>query len=137
MNRKKWCFVCALICVAATPFLVAATAPEETAAAVDQAKLKLASDVFDQMMIKLLGNEGYNIEDMELWSQHILESELDLARKQDQRKAAHQSHLRRATELARIAGSYAKTGQGRQADALAAEWYRLDAESHAQKLTEE
>ena len=133
MKRSKLWMTLALICFAAVAFLLPAAAKDGPAAAVDVVKTKLATDVFDQMMSRAMGAEGYDIEDLELWSQHVLQSELDTAKDAAGREAAHQAQLRRTSELARITKSYAQTGQGRQADALAAEWYRLDAESQLER----
>ena len=133
MTRSKLWIALASTFLAAVPFIIPATAKDEPAAAVTAAKLKVAAEVFNQMMSRAMNAEGYDIEDLELWSQHILQSELDAAQNAEQRTAAHQAHLRRATELARITASYAKTGQGRPAEALAAEWYRLDAQSQLEK----
>lgn len=133
MTRGKLWIVLASTLLAAVPFIIPATAREEPAAEVTAAKLKVATEVFNQMMSRAMNAEGYDIEDLELWSQHILQSELDAAQNAEQRTSAHQANLRRATELARITASYAKTGQGRPAEALAAEWYRLDAQSQFEK----
>jgi hypothetical protein len=123
--------------LAAVVFLLPAAAKDEPATDVRAAKVEVATVVFNQMMSRAMGAEGYDIEDLELWSQHILQSQLDAAQDAAQRTAAHQAHLRRTTELARITKSYAKTGQGRPADALAAEWYRLDAESQLERAAAE
>ena len=133
MKRGKLWIALASTFLAAVPFIIPAIAKDEPAAEVDVAKVQVATEVFTQMMSRAMNGEGYDIEDLELWSQHILQAELDVAKNVVERAAAHQAHLRRASELARITASYAKTGQGRPADALAAEWYRLDAQSQLEK----
>lgn len=133
MKRSNLWMTLVSASLAAVVFLLPAAAKDEPAAAVDAVKIKVATEVFDQMMSRAMGAEGYDIEDLELWSQHVLQSELDAVKDAAGREAAHQAHLRRTTELARITKSYAQTGQGRQADALAAEWYRLDAESQLER----
>jgi hypothetical protein len=134
MTRGKLWIALASTFLAAVPFIIPATAKDEPAAEVDAAKVQVATEVFTQMMSRAMNGEGYDIEDLELWSQHILQAELDLAKNSAARTAAHQAHLRRASELARITASYAKTGQGRPTDALAADSYRLEAQSQLEKL---
>lgn len=101
--------------------------------AVDAVKAKIARDVYAQMIARWRNNEVYDIEDLELWSRHILDADLDLATTADTRVAAYEEHIKRTTELAAIAKSFAQTGQGLNSAALAAEFYRLDALSRSAK----
>lgn len=100
-------------------------APDPTAAA----RLKLAREVFNQMLSRVAHQERFDIEDLELWSQHILESELDAAATADERRAAYQAQVERTTSLEKTAKAFARTGQGLESDGLAAEYYRLRAET--------
>lgn len=102
-------------------------------AAADTVKAKIARDVYAQMMARWRNNEAYDIEDMELWSRHILEADLDLATGANERVAAYEEQIRRTTELATIAKAFARTGLGLDSAALAAEYYHLDAISRSAK----
>jgi len=62
------------------------------------------------------------------WSERWMEAELALVEKPADRAKVLQAHLARTRDVERIAIGYAKTGQGRQADADAATYYRLEAE---------
>ena len=110
-----------------------AAPPKEVAKEVDQSKAKIAADVYAQMRMRLSNNEQYDIEDLALWSQHLLDAELEVATDDSQRVAAYEAHSKRNTELARIAKSFVASGQGRESEALAAEYYRLQAESQLAK----
>lgn len=96
-------------------------------------RLKLARDVFAQMFSRVTNQQHFDIEDLELWSQHILESELDAATTAAERRAAYQAHLARTTSLEKTAKAFSKTGQGLVSDGLAAEYYRLHAEAQLAK----
>ena len=108
-------------------------AGNEKPAAVDTVKAKIARDVYAQMMARWMNNEAFDIEDMEIWSQHILDADLDLAASADERVAAYEEQMKRTAELAKIAKSYATTGQGLESAALAAEYYHLEAVSRSAK----
>lgn len=102
-------------------------------ASADTLKVKIARDIYAQMLARWRNNERYDIEDLELWSQHVLDADLDLATDAAERGAAYEEHVKRTTELARIAKSFARTGQGLDSTALSAEYYRLDALSRSAK----
>jgi hypothetical protein len=53
---------------------------------------------------------------------------LDAAGNPDERTAAHAAHVVRTKELEELAKAFARAGQAKQSDALAAEFYRLQAE---------
>lgn len=72
-----------------------------------------------------------------LWSDHWLNAELALSDNRDARIAAFTAHLERAKELEKITTTYAKTGQGREADAQGASYYRIDAEIRLQQAGKE
>ncbi|HUY31616.1 MAG TPA: hypothetical protein VMV69_02475 [Pirellulales bacterium] len=92
-------------------------------------RLKLAREVYAEKMELVKNREGYDIEDLELWSQNLLGAELAVAGKPAERTAAHEAHVERAKELEKLARAYQRAGQGRNSDALAAEFYRLQAEA--------
>ena len=62
------------------------------------------------------------------WSQRWLDAELALTDAREWRAAALEAHLERSKQVEEIAATFAKTGQGRQADAEAARYFRSDAE---------
>ncbi|HWB12876.1 MAG TPA: hypothetical protein VG826_26860 [Pirellulales bacterium] len=111
-----------------------AVAPGDVEPEVDKAKAKLAADIYAQRMVRVINNEDQiDVEDLALWSQHILDAEIDLASGDAQRLGAYEAQLKRSTELARIAKSFAESGQGLASDAMAAEFYRLEALSQLAK----
>lgn len=93
------------------------------------ARAQLAHEVFEQMLARVAHQQPFDIEDLELWSRHILDSELAAAATAAERRAAHQAHVARATSLEKTAKAFSKTGQGLVSDGLAAEFYRLEAEA--------
>jgi hypothetical protein len=109
------------------------TADNEKPAAVDTVKAKMAREVYAQMMARWASNQVFDIEDMEIWSQHILDADLDLATSADERVVAYEEQMKRTSELAKIAKSFARTGQGLESAALAAEYYHLEAVSRSAK----
>ena len=102
-------------------------------AAVDTVKAKIAKDVYALMMARWRNNEAFDIEDVETWSRHILDADLDIAASAEERVAAYEEQMKRTTELARIAKSFAQTGQSLESAAMAAEYYRLEAVSLSAK----
>jgi hypothetical protein len=62
------------------------------------------------------------------WSERLLEAELAMFDKKEDRIPYLKAHLARTREVERLAIVYAKTGQGRQADADAATYERLKAD---------
>ena len=99
MTTAKCCVISGCACLATLSF-ISAQEKNNVARDVDAGEVRIAKEVFGQKMARLLGGEGYDIEDIELWSQHILESELDAATKPSQRKTAYAEEVRRTAELA-------------------------------------
>ena len=109
----------------------AALSAPETKRELDPAEIakgKLARQIFDQMIARYRNGESYDIDDLAFWSQRVLDADVAAAADAQQRRTACEAHMARTSEVERMAVSYFKTGQGRQADALTAEYYRLDAE---------
>jgi hypothetical protein len=92
-------------------------------------RLKLAREIYAEMMQRFKSQEGYDIEDLEHWSQNLLGAEMSTAANPADRTTAHEAHVKRTKELEELAKSFERTGQGRSSDALAAEFYRLQAEA--------
>lgn len=127
MSRPIWLTATLLAILSCAALSAPDTKPAPDPAA--PARLNLARDVFEQMLSRVTNQQHFDIEDLELWSQHILESELDAAATAAERRAAYQAHVARTTTLEKTAKAFAKTGQGLISDGLAAEYYRLHAEA--------
>ncbi len=91
-------------------------------------RLEAARNVFRQNLQRLQGREAVCDDAFLAWSKHWLDAELALTDKPAERIAALKAHVERMKELEKIATVYAKTGQGRESDAQAATYSRLDAE---------
>ena len=90
-------------------------------------RLDTVRKVYQQNLARLKGGQSLPSE-LFGWSERWLEAELALAEKPADRAKVLQDHLDRTREVERAAVGYAKAGQGRQADADAATYYRLEAE---------
>ena len=104
-----------------------APAPRKAPKELLSRRLDAARKVFQENMARLKGAQGQP-SDLFGWSERWLDAELALADKQADRVKALEAHLDRTRDVERMAVGYAKSGQGRQADADAATYYRLDAE---------
>jgi len=101
------------------------TKPDATAGQ----RLKLAREIYAEMMERAKSQERYDIEDLELWSKNLLGAELSSAANPADRTGAHEAHVKRTKELEELTKAYERAGVGRSSDALAAEFYRLQAEA--------
>jgi biotin operon repressor len=90
-------------------------------------RLEAARKVFEQNKDRFKSGQGLPSE-LFGWSERWLEAQLELTEKQADRVKALRDHLDRTRDVERAAVNYAKTGQGRQADADAGTYYRLEAE---------
>jgi len=90
-------------------------------------RLQAARNVFEQHLARLKAGQGLPSE-LFGWSEHWVDAEIALSGKAAERAEALKGHLARIREVERMAVAYAKAGQGRQADADAAIYYRLEAE---------
>jgi RNA polymerase sigma factor (sigma-70 family) len=91
-------------------------------------RVDAARKVYQQSADRLKSGQGLPSE-MFGWSERWLDAELALAAKPADRTKALQDHLDRTREVERIMVEFAKmVGQGRQAYADAATYYRLEAE---------
>jgi hypothetical protein len=124
---KHWSWVFALVACGAIAWSMSAAESATPDDAADQC-VKLAREIYAEMVERARNAAGYDMEDFEHWSRNLLNAELDTATNQDQRAAAHAAHVRRTREIEELAKNYARQGEGRQSDALAAEFYRLQAE---------
>ncbi|HLW66443.1 MAG TPA: hypothetical protein VKS79_14105 [Gemmataceae bacterium] len=90
-------------------------------------RLAAAQKVFQENLFRFKNREGLSSE-LFGWPERCLEARLALADKQSDRVNAFKTYLSETREVERIATSYARTGQGRESDAQAATYYRLEAE---------
>jgi len=104
-----------------------ASAPRKVSKELLEKRLEAARKVFEQNLVRLKGAQALPSE-LFGWSERWLDAELALAEKPADRVKALRDHFDRTREVERAAVNYAKTGQGRQADADAATYYRLEAE---------
>jgi hypothetical protein len=74
------------------------------------------------------GTAPLDAESLHAWSCRILEAAQELRPDKGDRVAAFQAHVDRMREVERLAVTLAKTGQGTQDEATAAEYFRLEAE---------
>jgi hypothetical protein len=117
-----------LILLAATRGLAdPAPVPPQVSKALLEKRAEAARKVFQQKSAQVKGALG-RPSDLFGWSERWLEAELALAEKSADRATALRDHLDRVRDIERAAVSLAKTGQGSQADADAATYFRLDAE---------
>jgi hypothetical protein len=94
-----------------------------------QALLEDARKVFEMNLARYqAGNGGLDVEAMSSWSTRWLEAEIDVAADATAKTSAFKAHLSRMKEVEKSATALAKTGQGREADALAARFFRNQAE---------
>lgn len=94
-----------------------------------QKRLEAAKNVYSRNLDRVRKGQGTPNE-LFGWSEHWLKAELGLIEKKVDRQRALQDHLDRTREIERVAINFAKSGQGRQADADAATFYRVEAEIH-------
>lgn len=93
-----------------------------------QARLASAQKAYElalQQQTQLLAMDP---EFLALWSRRWLEAQRELATSKDQQIAALEAHLGRLRNLEKFAKRLSATGQGRQTDAVVAEYHRLEAE---------
>jgi RNA polymerase sigma factor (sigma-70 family) len=95
-------------------------------------RLEAARKVFQQNLTRLKGAQAIP-SDLFGWSERWLDAELALATKPTEKAKALRDHLDRTREVERVMISIARVGLGRQADADAATYYRLEAEIHLLK----
>lgn len=92
-----------------------------------QKRLVAARSVWEQNRVRIQNAKGLPAELFE-WSERWLEAELALCDKEADRVKAFRDHLDRTREVERMTAGSALTGQGRQADADAATYFRIEAE---------
>ena len=90
-------------------------------------RAEAARKVYQQNLTRLKAGQGLPSE-LFGWSERWLDAELPLAEKPADRARVLQAHLDRTREVERMTVGFAKAGQGRQSDADAATYYRLEAE---------
>jgi RNA polymerase sigma factor (sigma-70 family) len=110
----------------------AAPAPPKVPKELLEKRLDVARKVFKQNLTRLKALQALPSE-LFGWSERWLEAELALTDNQADRVKALRDHLDRTREVEQMTVGLARTGQGRQADAEAATYYRLEAEIRLRK----
>jgi hypothetical protein len=101
----------------------------ESATKMAKARLDAAQQTYDGKWTRLKnGVAQLDPESLHAWSCRILETAQELRPDKADRLAALQAHVDRMREVERFAVTLAKTGQGTQDQATAAEYFRLEAE---------
>lgn len=90
--------------------------------------LEKARKVYELDMARLRNAQLAGTDSLCLWSRRWLDAQLDLAKGKDDRLTAYRDHVERMRAVERIAKTYFAAGQGREGDATAAEYSRLQAE---------
>jgi hypothetical protein len=127
MSRSGLFSIC--LALGAGPAALADPAPAPPTVPKDllEKRLDAARKVYRQNMARLKGAQGPPAEVFG-WSERWLDAELALSEKPEERVKALRDHLDRTRAVEQTAAALARTGQGRQADADAAAYYRLEAE---------
>jgi hypothetical protein len=114
--------------VLAVPSLSAAPAPPpKVPKALLQERLKAASDTYNFKLQSIRSGIGTPTE-LVGWSRRWLDAQLALCENKKDRLAAYQAHVERTRQEERLMHAIVKAGQGKQADASAATYYRTEAE---------
>ncbi len=116
-----------LFALGVRPVFSAPAPPSRVPKELLEVRLKAASDTYKQNFERLRGGQGLPTE-LFGWSRRWLDAELALSKDKAARLAALQAHVKRTREVERLMHTFARTGQGRQADASAATYYRAEAE---------
>lgn len=90
-------------------------------------RVETARKVYQQKVKRIRNREGLPAE-LFAWSERWLEAELALCDKKSERAKPLRDHLDQTREVERIAAASARAGQGLQAEADAATYFRLGAE---------
>jgi hypothetical protein len=114
----------------------AATGPAgEKPAALQKGLLEAARKAYEFDALRSRNAEAVSPEEIYLWSRRWVEAEVDLAKTKGARVDAHRDHLDRMKTLEARTKALAAAGQGREGDAVAGRYFRIQAElwlEHAQ-----
>ena len=126
---SRFCTLCVGLVLLTTASVVAIAGPLPLTVPKEllQKRVEAARKVWEQNKTQIQNRQGLPAE-LVGWSERWLDAELALYDKESDRVKALKDHLDRAREVEKIAVGFARTGQGRQADADAATYYRLEAE---------
>lgn len=141
MRSKRWVLLVAVVVVAGGDAyrLALARLPDqkdppppkavEAENALKKTMLEDARKLFEQFVKRHQAGVGaLAVEELALWSSRWLEAELDLAADATARATALKAHLDRMKDVEKQATALMKTGQGREADAVAGHYHRTQAE---------
>jgi RNA polymerase sigma factor (sigma-70 family) len=99
----------------------------EEEAALKKALVEEARKVYQLDMARLKNLQGVSAEELYRWSRRLLEAQLDLAAKPEERLPAFREHLKRMQEVEGFTDRQWKVGQGRESEAVAGRYYRSQA----------
>ncbi len=114
--------------VAVPPQAAAAAQVNDATMPMEKKMLEAARKVYEMDLARYRNAQLVDPERLGHWSRRWLDAQLELATGKDDRLTAYREHLDRMRALERIAKSYAAAGQGLAADAIAAEYGRIQAE---------
>ena len=109
------------------PPAVQAPAGQKVPPQLAKARLDAARQAYEGYWRRLRSDRGGDPEKCYSWSRRWMEAQQALGAGKAAEQAA-QAHLERMKELEKLLAALARTGQGTQADADAAQYYRVEAE---------
>ena len=127
MSRLCTLYVGLILSIAASAVAAPAEPPPKIPKELLEKRVEAARKVYQQKKTRLQNGESLPA-DLFGWSERWLKAELALGDKKDERVKALREHLDRTREVERMAAARARAGQGLQADADAATYFRLEAE---------
>jgi hypothetical protein len=127
MLRARPFSVVLVLCAGAAAFADPPPAPLKVPKELREKSRDAARAVFEQNMKRVRAAQGLPSE-LFGWSERWLEAELALAEKPADRIKPLRDHLARTREVERLTTGLARAGSGRQADAEAATYFRVEAE---------
>lgn len=89
--------------------------------------LEAARKVYEFEAVRFRNREGSSSE-LYLWSRRWLEAQVDLSEAKGERIDAYRDHFERMKTLEKSTKAFAISGQGREADAVGARYFRIQAE---------
>ena len=127
MSRLYPLYVSLILSIAASAVAAPAEPPPKIPKELLEKRVEAASKAYLLKKTRIQNANGLPAE-LFGWSERWLESELALRDKKSERVQALRDHLDRTREVERFAAAQAQAGQGLQADADAATYFRLEAE---------
>lgn len=105
----------------------AAQDPTKVPPELAKARLDAARKTYEMKWRRIRGGGGGDPESLYAWSRRWRDAQVALEADKEGRLAAFRAHLNRMEQTAKLFAAHAKAGQGRQEDAEAAEYCRIQA----------